>query len=342
MTPCLRATSNDVARVSGAEADVDRLSHQLDKREREQHTSKKNDEDSDNDEWDEFDEDEEYDEDVEIFNFETGWNLVGMDDEWDEEDELDVGERQERFLAGVQIPQKLQKQLLREKVKAAKEAASPDKKPTVAKRGTHSKLRIINGKFANRKLLSPDDAGTRPMMEKVRGAVFSIVQSYIGTGGWLPEGSRWLDLYSGTGAVGLEGLSRGAAEAHFCELDPWVVNNSLGKNLEMCGVAYNSTVHTMAVEALLQRSIESGANAFGGQFDFISVTPPYVLVSYPELMGLLDKCPLIKETTIVIVEYARREAKDIPDTLGPLVKIRDRKYGRTYVAMYGPLSGFSD
>lgn len=114
MTPCLRATSNDVARVSGAEADVDRLSHQLDKREREQHTSKKNDEDSDNDEWDEFDEDEEYDEDVEIFNFETGWNLVGMDDEWDEEDELDVGERQERFLAGVQIPQKLQKQLLRE------------------------------------------------------------------------------------------------------------------------------------------------------------------------------------------------------------------------------------
>jgi len=66
--------------------------------------------------------------------------------------------------------------------------------------------------FGSRRLLSPDDQNVRPMMEKVRGAVFSILQSYLSAPGGLPAGSRWLDLFSGTGAVGLEGMSRGADE----------------------------------------------------------------------------------------------------------------------------------
>ena len=65
-------------------------------------------------------------------------------------------------------------------------------------------------------------------------------------------------------------------------------------------------------------------------------------MSYEELFALLDASPLIHEGTIVIVEYARREKRAIPDELGPLVKIRDRKYGRTFVAIYGPLDPNED
>ena len=68
---------------------------------------------------------------------------------------------------------------------------------------------------------------TRPMMAAVRAAVFSMLTAlWHGngqTGGTFPGALRWLDLYAGTGAVGIEALSRGAKDAHFVELDPWII-----------------------------------------------------------------------------------------------------------------------
>ena len=69
-------------------------------------------------------------------------------------------------------------------------------------------------------------------------------------------------------------------------------------------------------------------------FDFISVCPPYELVSYPELYALLEASNLIGDETIVLVEYPLRVKEHILDTLGPLTKLRDRKYGRTWLALY--------
>lgn len=74
----------------------------------------------------------------------------------------------------------------------------------------------------------------------------------------------------------------------------------------------------------------------GKAFDFISVCPPYEKVSYEELYDLLDGSPLIHYESIVIVEYAKRLSDAIRDTIGPLQKIRDKRYGRTFVAVYGP------
>lgn len=112
------------------------------------------------------------------------------------------------------------------------------------------------------------------MTPKVRGAVFSILQSYLSATAGFPAGSRWLDLFSGTGAVGLEGMSRGCDEAHFVEADPWVVERCLGKNIAACGAEYHTTVHTQFVEAFLRR-VQDAPDSVGGAFDFISVTPPY-------------------------------------------------------------------
>lgn len=71
-------------------------------------------------------------------------------------------------------------------------------------------------------------------------------------------------------------------------------------------------------------------------FDFISVCPPYEKVSYEELYDLLEGSPLIHCDSIVVVEYAKRLSHAIRDTIGPLHKIRDKRYGRTFVAVYGP------
>lgn len=74
--------------------------------------------------------------------------------------------------------------------------------------------------------------------------------------------------------------------------------------------------------------------AGGKPFHYISVCPPYEKASYEQLYDLLDDSPLVSEQTTIIVEYARKVSDAIRDTIGPLQKIRDKKYGRTLVAVY--------
>jgi 16S rRNA (guanine(966)-N(2))-methyltransferase RsmD len=179
------------------------------------------------------------------------------------------------------------------------------------------------------------------MMEMVRGAVFSMIASLHGCPGGMPEGTRWLDLFAGTGAVGIEALSRGCSEGHFVELSPWVASNCLQPNLEKCGVEGESVVHTTRAEDFLKRAATMPRFA-GGAFDFISVCPPYEAVSYTELYDLLEESPLVHDTTIIVVEYPKKVVREIRDRIGPLVKLRDRRYGRTLIAIYGPDDGVED
>lgn len=191
---------------------------------------------------------------------------------------------------------------------------------------------------AGRRLLSPQGDQTRPMMEMVRGAVFNMIMSMHGCPGGMPQHTRWLDLFAGTGAVGVEALSRGCGEAHFVEMSPWVVGNCLLPNLETAEVDSAAVVHTSKAEDFLKRA--AGQPRFaGGAFDFISVCPPYELVSYPELYQLLEGSALMHEDSIVVVEYPQKLAHQILPMLGPLTKLRDRRYGRTFLAVYGPGDG---
>lgn len=232
------------------------------------------------------------------------------------------------------LPRHVMKRLMKEQEEAIREEENLDsntRRKVAARSKTHRKLRIISGSAASVRLISPQGDQTRPMMEKVRGAVFSMIGSLYGSTGGLPEETRWLDLFAGTGAVGIEAMSRGVGEGHFVELSEWVVNNCLSKNIENCSVESRSVIHTMKAEEYLKR-----AARFPGQaiFDFISVCPPYELVSYPELYDLLESSNLIGDETIVLVEYPLRVKEHILDTLGPLTKVRDRKYGRTWLALY--------
>ncbi|KAG9440149.1 hypothetical protein H6P81_020314 [Aristolochia fimbriata] len=198
-------------------------------------------------------------------------------------------------------------------------------------RTTHMLLQVLGGTARRRKLRSPKGMDVRPMMEVVRGATFDILQVAGGCPVFLRPG-RWLDLYSGTGSVGIEAISRGCSEVHFVEMDPWVVSEVLKPNLEATGFLDVSTIHTVSVENFLKQA--QRLKGKDGPFDYISVTPPYTAVDYGVLMAeLLDSC-LVGEDTFIVVEYPFGTA--MPDTYGCLVKIADRRFGRTNLAMYGP------
>ncbi|KAJ6775733.1 METHYLTRANSFERASE [Salix koriyanagi] len=190
---------------------------------------------------------------------------------------------------------------------------------------------VLGGKAKRKKLLSPKGMDVRPMMEVVKGSAFDTLQAAGGCPASLRPG-RWLDLYSGTGSVGIEAISRGCSEVHFVEMDPWVVSNVLQPNLECTGFLDVSVIHTVRVESFLER-----AEQFVGQdsaFDFISVTPPYAQVDYGILMDQISKSPIVGEDTFIVVEYPLRT--DMLDSCGCLVKINDRRFGRTHLAIYGP------
>ena len=183
-----------------------------------------------------------------------------------------------------------------------------------------------------RRLLSGRGETTRPMMEKVRTAVFDMLLSHSPAGpGAVPPGAAWLDLYAGTGSVGLEALSRGADTASFIEMDSWVVSNVLRPNIKACGAIDRATVHACRAEDFIARHD-------GRAFDFVSICPPYVKVSYPDLLGAVAASPsLLHARSLVIVEYPRLAERDMPETLGPLGRVSDRRYGRTLLAIYGPV-----
>lgn len=198
-------------------------------------------------------------------------------------------------------------------------------------RTTHKLLQVLGGKARRKKLLSPKGMDVRPMMEVVKGAAFDILQVAGGCPASLRPG-RWLDLYSGTGSVGIEAISRGCSEVHFVEMDPWVVSDVLRPNLEWTGFVDVSVIHTVRVETFLQRAEE-----FLGKdepFDYISVTPPYTAVDYGVLMDQISKSCLVGENTFIVVEYPLRT--EMLDSCGCIVKIADRRFGRTHLAIYGP------
>ena len=175
-------------------------------------------------------------------------------------------------------------------------------------------MRIITGKAKGRRLAAPDTPATRPVTDRVREAVFSIL------GTWIQEASV-LDLYAGSGSFGLEALSRGAASATFVENGHRALD-ALRANIQT--VALGGTVVTSAVRDFLERS--------SGKFDLVFIDPPWDLPSAELGLDLVALDPLLVPEAEVVL--SRRHTDEAPPSPPNWRVATDRRYGDTRIVRY--------
>ena len=175
-------------------------------------------------------------------------------------------------------------------------------------------MRVISGTARGRKLFSPEGMDTRPTSDRVKEAIFNIISPEI-------RAARVLDLFAGSGALGIEALSRGAESAVFVENNK-TAQEVLTKNIEITRFDDKSKVFCLSYDAYLESASE--------KFDIVFLDPPYKSGYYKKALELLKDFNLLSEGGIVIAEY--EYGQTLPSVLGYEL-LKDRKYGKTSVAV---------
>ena len=174
-------------------------------------------------------------------------------------------------------------------------------------------MRVITGTARGRKLKTPENYDIRPTTDNVKESVFNIIQFDI-------EGRRVLDLFAGTGQLGIECLSRGAAEAVFIDENTAAVK-IVKENLKTCGFT----------AAVLQQDALSYLRHCG-RFDLVFVDPPYDSGLYESVLETINSVDILSDGGIILCE-SRRE-KTLPDMRVPYRKKKEYNYSRVKLTMY--------
>jgi 16S rRNA (guanine(966)-N(2))-methyltransferase RsmD len=185
-------------------------------------------------------------------------------------------------------------------------------------------MRVIAGKFRGRPLRSLHGLDLRPTSDRLRETLFDVL-----TGGEPARlyASVWLDLFAGTGAVGIEALSRGAGNVYFVESAKKTAVLIHG-NLRTLGIAAGFEVLVLDAAAALRRLESKNVVC-----DFCFLDPPYRMQqAYAETLGPLSESRLLKPTSIVIAEHEKRF--DPGDAFGALVRYRTLQQGDAALSFY--------
>lgn len=165
-------------------------------------------------------------------------------------------------------------------------------------------MRVIAGKFRSQTLQVPRGWKTRPTSDRLRETLFNILAPRV-------EGSRFADLFAGTGAVGIEALSRGAHEAYFAETAKPALA-ALRKNLNRLGLDATAQVDSDGALPLLRRLVRQGVH-----LDLVFLDPPYRdHTAYETTVQFLADQAILNVDAVVIAEHSRRE----PLALHPLMR----------------------
>jgi 16S rRNA (guanine(966)-N(2))-methyltransferase RsmD len=175
-------------------------------------------------------------------------------------------------------------------------------------------VRIVGGQLSGRVLRAPAGAATRPTSEKVREAMFNILGQVDG---------RVLDLFAGSGAVGIEALSRGAEHATFIDAAKPALAVTQ-QNLRELGLLDRATTQVGDAIAFIKRPVTA-------PWSFIFIDPPYASDLAVRAAQALPRDSLTANG-VVVIEHDRRNAP--PDALGSLVRTDDRRYGDTLLSFY--------
>ncbi len=180
--------------------------------------------------------------------------------------------------------------------------------------GPRQGLRIVAGALKGRRLTSPTWTGLRPTSDRLRETLFNVL-------GQTCQGASVLDAFAGTGAVGIEALSRGAAHVMFVDHDPRALA-LIRQNLERCGVTDRYTIQRMDLA-------RSGLAAFPTAFDLIFLDPPYET-------NPTDACAVVASALdaegLLVVEHARR--MNVPDAIGGLRRTRLLAAGESALSFF--------
>ena len=174
-------------------------------------------------------------------------------------------------------------------------------------------MRIIGGRFRRRQLAGPQGRAVRPTSDRLRETLFNVLGPGI-------EGARVLDAFAGTGALGLEALSRGAADAVFVEHDRGALE-SIAENIRRCDEPTGCRVI---------RGRFPGAIGATEQFDVILLDPPYDIASLDEVVAGAET--MLVPAGLVVLEHSRRRAS--PDAVGSLERVRLLTTGDSALSFY--------
>jgi len=174
-------------------------------------------------------------------------------------------------------------------------------------------MRVITGSAKGRKLFEPKDRSVRPTTDMVKEAIFSIVQFDV-------PGRRVLDLFAGTGQLGIEALSRGARECVFVDSSPASLA-LVRKNLEVCKMS-----------APVIRSDALTFLSHGGKFDLVFIDPPYAAGLYNDVLKSVFLFDILNDGGIILVESPRNEP--LPDAPAPYAKGKSYHYGKISLTVY--------
>jgi 16S rRNA (guanine(966)-N(2))-methyltransferase RsmD len=180
-------------------------------------------------------------------------------------------------------------------------------------------VRIIAGSAKGRQLKGPKAGEVRPTADRVKETIFNVL------GQWLDD-ETVLDLYAGIGGLGLEALSRGAKHVTFVEHDREVMA-VLADNARTLGFSPKSTTLLRPVDKALRQL--AGA---GSVFSLVFSDPPYAGVQGGKVLTALDEGGLVTPGGRVVIEHGKREG--LPERVGALERVDERKFGDTLVSIY--------
>jgi 16S rRNA (guanine966-N2)-methyltransferase len=182
-------------------------------------------------------------------------------------------------------------------------------------------MRIIAGKFRSRQLKSLKGLALRPSSDMLRETLFNILGPRV-------EGSHFLDLFAGTGAVGIEAISRGAVSTVFVENHPAAVR-LIRENLTSLQITSEARIIASAVTPALTKLDKEHAAVF----DVIFLDPPYAgEKDYEATLHFLENSSLVAESTIVIAEH--HKSFELPASLGQFERVRILRQGDAALTFY--------
>ncbi|WP_445488450.1 16S rRNA (guanine(966)-N(2))-methyltransferase RsmD [Niallia sp. 03133] len=180
-------------------------------------------------------------------------------------------------------------------------------------------MRVVSGINKGISLKAVPGNSTRPTTDKVKEAIFNMIGPYF-------DGEVGLDLFAGSGGLGIEGLSRGLSKVVFVDRDGKAIS-TIKSNLAACNLEENAEVYRndadRAMKALIKRE---------RSFDYIFLDPPYKKQQLERILTTIDKENLLEQDGVIVCEHGSEVA--LPESIGRLCQKKHEKYGIIAVSIY--------